>query len=144
MTYLLQHLENEAKRAVQCFLNDKVGYIMALKRLKYMLGQKTRICQVYIQMMTRGKDIGNDDNKNLMEYYFTISDCIVAPDPLKHAPNLFSSDILRQVIRRLSPKIHGKWQELCFTLRRTKESRRKDLKIGFKTEYWHLKKDIFQ
>ena len=95
-------------------------------------------------MMTRGKHIGNDENKNLMEYYYTISDCIVAPGQLKHTPNLFSSDILRQVSRRLSPKIHGKWPELCFTLRRTKESTRKDLKIGFKTEYWHLKKHIFQ
>ena len=35
MTYLLQHLEGKAKRAVQYFSSDKVGYIMALKRLKY-------------------------------------------------------------------------------------------------------------
>ena len=48
MTYLLQHLEGEAKSAVQCFLNDKVRYIMALKRLKYMFGQKPQICQAYI------------------------------------------------------------------------------------------------
>ena len=61
MTYLLQHLESEAKRAVQCFSYDKVGYIMALKRLKYMFAQKSQICQVYRQKMTRGKQIGNDD-----------------------------------------------------------------------------------
>ena len=61
MIYLLQHLEREAKRAVQCFSYDKVGYIMALKRLKYMFGQKSQICQVYRQKMTRGKQIGNDD-----------------------------------------------------------------------------------
>ena len=78
MTYLLQHLEGEAKRAVQCFSNDKVGYIMALKRLKYIFGQKTQICQAYIQKMIRGEQIGNDDNKTLMEYYYNISDCIVA------------------------------------------------------------------
>ena len=44
MTYLLQHLEGEAKRAMQCFSNDKVRSIMALKKLKYTFGQKTRIC----------------------------------------------------------------------------------------------------
>ena len=66
MTYLLQHLEGESKRAVQCFSNDKIGYILALKRLKYMFGQKPRICQAYIQKMTRGKQIGNDDNKRLI------------------------------------------------------------------------------
>ena len=64
MTYLLQHLEGDAKRAVQCFSNDKVGYIMALKRLKYMFGEKPQICQAYIEKMIRGKQIGNDDNKD--------------------------------------------------------------------------------
>ena len=78
MIYLLQHLEGEAKKAVQCFSNDKAEYIMALKRLKRMFGQKPRICQAYIQKMTRGKQIRNDDNKTLMEHYYTISGCIVA------------------------------------------------------------------
>ena len=121
MTYLLQHLEGEAKRAVQCFSNDKVGYIMALKRLKYTFGQKPQICQAYIQKMIRGKQIGNDDKKTLMEYYYTISDCIVALSQLNYTTDLFSSDIRRQVIRRLPPKFHGKWGELCFTLRTVKE-----------------------
>ena len=46
-TYLLQHLEGKAKRAVQCFSNDKVGYIMAVNRLKYFFCQKPQICQAY-------------------------------------------------------------------------------------------------
>ena len=121
MTYLLQHLEGEAKRAVHCFSNVKVVYSMALKRLKYMFGQKPRICQAYIQKMTRGKQIGNDDNKTLMEYYYTISDCIVALGQLNYTSDLYSSDILRQVIRRLPIRLHGKWAEFCFSLRRTKE-----------------------
>ena len=49
MTYLLPHLEIEAKRAVQFFLNNKVGYIMALKKLKYIFGQKSWIFQAYIE-----------------------------------------------------------------------------------------------
>ena len=67
MTSLLQHLEGEAKRAVQYFSNDKVGYIMAHKRLKYMFGQKPWICQAIVQKMIRGKQIENNDNKTLME-----------------------------------------------------------------------------
>ena len=121
VTYLLQHLEGEGKRAVQCFSNDKVEYIMALKRLKYMSGQKPRICQAYIQKMTRGKQIGNDDNKILMEYYYTIIDYIVPISKLNHRSDLFSSDVLWQVICRLPPKFHGKWAEFCFTLRRMTE-----------------------
>ena len=70
--------------------------------------------------MTSGKQIGNDDNKTFMEHYYTMSDCIVALK-LSYTSDFFSSDILRQVIRRLPPKFHGKWAEFCFTLRRTKE-----------------------
>ena len=71
--------------------------------------------------MTRGKQIRNDDNKTLMEYYYTISDCIVALGQLNNTSDLFSSDILQKVIHRLPPKFHGKLAKFCFTLRRTKE-----------------------
>ena len=121
MTYLLPNLEGEAKRAVQCFSNDKVRYIMTLKRLKYMFVQKPQICQAYIQKMIREKQIGNGNNKTLMEYYYAISDWIVALSQLKYTSDLFSSDILRKVIRRLLPKFHDRWAEFCFTLRRVKE-----------------------
>ena len=88
MAYLLQHLEGETKRTVQC-------------------------------------------------------DCIVALGRLNYPSDLFSSDIVRQMICRLPPNFHGKWVE--FTLLR--EKRRNQhlwiLRIGFKTEYWHLKKHIF-
>ena len=71
--------------------------------------------------MTRGKQIGNDDNKTSMEYYYTISDCIVALGQLNYTSDLFSYDILRHMIHRLPPKFHGKWAEFRFTLGRTKE-----------------------
>ena len=33
--FLMQHMDDEAKRAIQVFLTNKNGYILALKRLKY-------------------------------------------------------------------------------------------------------------
>ena len=48
--------------------------------------------------VTRGKQIGNNDNKTLMEYYYTFSECIVALVQLSYTSDLFSSDILQQVI----------------------------------------------
>ena len=149
MTYLLQHLEGKAKSAVQCFSNDKVRYIMALKSLKYMFGQKRRICQGYRQKMIRGKKIGNDDNKTFMEYYYTISDCIVELGQLNYTSEFFSSDILRRVIRRLPPKFHCKWAEFCFTLRRTKEPTLVDFEnwlqdriLAFKEAYLPVKHEL--
>ena len=39
MNYFLHNLEDEEKScSLQCFSNDMVGYIMALKRMKYMFG----------------------------------------------------------------------------------------------------------
>ena len=87
MTYLLQHLEGEAMRAVQCFSNDKMRYIMALKRLKYILctyiytymyNIYTYVIYIiyiyaYIKKMIRGKQIGNDDNETLVEYYYAVT-----------------------------------------------------------------------
>ena len=40
-----------------------------------------------------------NNNKTLMEYYHTIIDCIVALSQLNYTSDLFSSDILRQVIK---------------------------------------------
>ena len=36
--FLMQHVEGETKRAIQVFSTNKNGYILALKRLKYMFG----------------------------------------------------------------------------------------------------------
>ena len=84
-----------------------------------------------------------------MEYYYTISDCIVALSQLNYATDLFSSDILQQVIRRLPPKFHGKWAEFCFTLRRTKEPTLVDFEnwlqdriLAFKEVYLPVKHEL--
>ena len=99
--------------------------------------------------MTRGKQIGNGDNKSLMEYFYAISDCIVALGQFNYTFNLFSSDILRQVIHRLPTKFQGKWPEFCFTLRRTKEptfvefeSWLQDRILAFKETYLLVKYEL--
>ena len=59
--FLMQHVEGEAKRAIQVFSINRNGYIFALKRLKYMFGQNSQISQAYISKLTRGMSISNDD-----------------------------------------------------------------------------------
>ena len=51
---------------------------MALKMIKHVLGQRSRLSQAYIPKLTRGKLISNDDDKSLLEFYYAMSDCIVA------------------------------------------------------------------
>ena len=113
LTYLHQHLIGEAKRVVQGLANDQRGYVFSLKRLKFIFGQRPRIPQAHLSKVTRGKRIGNDDDAGLLEYYYTISDCLVTLKQLNYQSDLYSTDILRQAIRRLPSKFHAKWGEYC-------------------------------
>ena len=70
---------------------------MALKRIKYMFGQRSRISQAYIAKLTRDKPTSNDDDKSLLEFYYTMSDCVVALNQLKYIHDLHSFNVLRQV-----------------------------------------------
>ena len=121
MAYLIQHLEGEAKCACQGFTNDWLGYVMALKRLKYMFGQKSRVAQAHIDKVTRGRSIQNDDVPGLVQFYYTLSDCIVKLRQLNYVSDMYSSDVLRQAVRRLPTRLHNKWAEQCFRLRRHEE-----------------------
>ena len=108
----MQHVDGEAKRALQVFSTNKGGYIVALKRIKYMFGQKSRISQVCIAIITRGKPISNCDDESLLEFYYTMSDCVVALNQLKYIHDLHSSNVLRRALRRLPSKYHNKWAEI--------------------------------
>ena len=112
--FLMQHVEGEAKRAIQVFSSNKNGYILVLKRLKYMFGQKSQISEAYTSKLTRGKPISNDDNKSLLEYYYTINDCVVALKQLNYGYDLHSTDFLRETIRRLPSKYQNRLAEHCF------------------------------
>ena len=71
-------MDGEDKQALQVFLTKQEGYIMALKMIKHMFGQRSRLSQAYIPKLTRRKLISSDDDKSLLEFYYTMSDCIVA------------------------------------------------------------------
>ena len=59
----MQHMGGETKQALQIFSTNKGGYVMTLKRIKYMFGQRSRTCQTYIAKLTRAKPISNDDDE---------------------------------------------------------------------------------
>ena len=42
-TYLIQHLKGEPLKAIEGFDNDAQGYVLSLKRLKYMFGNHTLV-----------------------------------------------------------------------------------------------------
>ena len=52
----------------------------------------------------KGKQIANNDDKGLMELYYSLSDCIIALCQLNYGADIYSTDTLHQTIRRLPNK----------------------------------------
>ena len=119
--YLMQHLQGEPKRALQCYGNDSYGYIQALKRLKYMFGQKTIIAQAVISKITKGRQISNNDVDGLTKYYYVISDCLHTLKRMCYYSDLYSSDVLKQAVGRLPFRLAGKWADYSFRIRKREE-----------------------
>ena len=117
----MQYVEGEARRAIQVFSTNRNDYILALQRLRYMFGQKSQISQACKYKLTRGKSISNDDDKTLLEYYYTMNDCAVALQQFNYVYDLHSTAGLKQTIRRLPSKLHERWAEHCFKIRRNNE-----------------------
>ena len=92
----MDHLEGEAKISVSGFSHDTRGYILSLKRLKFLFGQRSKVAQAYLLGVTRGDQVPDHDVESLVEFYYTISDCLVALRQLNYASDMFSSDTLRQ------------------------------------------------
>ena len=94
---------------------------MALKRIKYMFGQRSRIAEAVITKVINYKPIANRDQNALTEFYYTLSDCLVTLRKLNYVSDLFSTDILRQACRKLPQYLLHKWADYCLILRRTCE-----------------------
>ena len=118
---LLQHLTGEARRAVKGYSNDTRGYVMSLKKLKYLFGQRPLIAQAVLEKVTKGKAIMNDDIRGLTELSYAINDCLVTLELLSYESDLRSSDTLRQVVRRLPSNMQMRWAEHSLSVRSYEE-----------------------
>ena len=127
--YLMQHIEEEAKRALKVFSTNKEGYILTLRGMKYVFGQRPQISQAHISKLAHEKPISNEDEKSILEYYYTTFDCIMDLKQLNCIYDLHSTDVLCQTIRRLLSKYHSSWVEYFFSLRRYKEPSLSDLDL---------------
>ena len=115
--HLMQQLKGHAERSVKGYTNDSRGYVLSLKRLKYLFGQRTKIAQATLLTVTQGAAVQNDDDEGLLEFYYTVSDCLVSLRMLKYDSDLYSSDTLRRAVQRLPSKLINKWAERSMSIR---------------------------
>ena len=120
-TYLIQHLVGEPKKAIEGFANDADGYIASLKRLKYFFGNPSLVAQATIQKVINGNQLPEYDLKALTEFYYSLSTCLNTLTKMKYTADIYSTDVLRQTLRRLPNHLLRKWAEYSFTLRQREE-----------------------
>ncbi len=118
---LLQHLRGEAKKSVRGYANDNRGYVMALKTLKHLFGQRPAVATAILAKVTRGKNIADYDVNALSDFYYSINDCLVTLKQLNYVSDLYSSDTLRQAVQRLPLWLVRKWSERSLYVRRKEE-----------------------
>ena len=115
--FLFQQLRGDAKRAVKGYANDVKGYVLSLKTLKRLFGQRAAIAHAVITQVTKGKMVQNDDQRGLSELYYNVNDCLVTLKQLNYHSDLYSSETLRQAACRLPLYLTTKWAEHCLTIR---------------------------
>ena len=119
--YLTQQLIGQAERAVKGFASDSRGYVLSLQRLKFYFGQKSRIAQATLRIVTHNAAVDNDDIASLQEFYYQISDCLVTLRMLRYESDLRSTQTLRQAVARLPSRMTPKWAEHSLRIRSRSE-----------------------
>ncbi|XP_066927410.1 uncharacterized protein [Clytia hemisphaerica] len=127
--HLIQNLHGEPLKAVSGFDSNYEGYVQSLQRLKYMFGNRSLVAQATIRKLVAGKQLENDDIKGLNDYYYTLSHCMNTLKKMKYYADMYSSDVLRQALKRLPPYLLRKWGEYCLVLRRREEPSLQHLEI---------------
>ena len=121
MAYLLQSVRGEAKRSIQGLQLDWTGYVSALRRLKFMFGRKANIVIGYLDQITNGASVKDNDPQALSEFYYSLSDCNNALVRLNHTSELYSSNLLSRVLTRLPLHLKRKWCKHSYRLRQYEE-----------------------
>ena len=119
--YLTQQLIGQAERAVKGFASDSRGYVLSLQRLKFYFGQKSKIAQATLKIVTENAAVDNDDIVSLQEFYYQISDCLVTLRMLRYESDLRSTQTLRQAVARLPSRMMQKWAEHSLRIRSRSE-----------------------
>ena len=92
-------------QSMGCKLTKK-GYVLSLKRLKYTLGQRSRLLKAHLAKVTRGEQISKDDDTGLLEFYYIINDFLINFYQMNYESDINSTDVLCQTIRRLPSKFY--------------------------------------
>ena len=91
---LFQHLEGEARRSVAGVPCDWAGYVISLKRIKFLFGETSKVISSVIRKITSGPTIRSENKGNLAQFLYDVSDCIISLKQLASPSDLYSHKVL--------------------------------------------------
>ena len=106
---LFQHLEGEARRSVAGVPCDWAGYVISLKRIKFLFGETSKVVSSVIRKITSGPTIRSENKGNLAQFLYDVSDCIISLKQLASTSDLYSHEVLCMTVRRMSRAMQLKW-----------------------------------
>ena len=90
--------------------------------------KESRIAETHLTKITKSKQIANDDDKGLIEFYYCLSDCMITLRQLNYESDTYSADTLCQTICRFSNKFYSRWVSTnCLSVKHMREPRLVDM-----------------
>ena len=121
MSYLIQSLTGDAKRSIKGLSHDWNGYVAGLKRLKLLFGQKSSIVHAHVDTFLRHQTVEDSDTNGLTTFYYKLTDSITSLLRLDYLSEIYSSDLLGRIVRKLPPYLRTKWSEYAWKFRSNKK-----------------------
>ena len=110
MVQLKMHLEKEAERAISGLGCNGVMYATALKMIKEQFGQPSIVARSFINKLTKGPKLANNNRQGLRDLSHDIINSIAALQRMNYFADANATDNLRQIVMRLPDYLISKWK----------------------------------
>lgn len=111
IAYLFQHLEGEAKKAVESLGVTGHTYAAALKILKRLFGNPYRVASAHLKSMIDGPYVSPNDRQALRDYYYQVKACTSWCVKMGQFATLQTPEYLSKGAMRLPMSLRVKWYE---------------------------------
>lgn len=111
MSYLLENLSGEAKKAVESLGATGYSYPTALKILKRQFGNPSSVASAYLKNMLDNSVVTSHDRQALRDYYYQVKACNTWCVKVDQSAILLKSEYLSRATKRLHINLRVRWYE---------------------------------
>ena len=120
LNYLILYCEGQAKKLIEhCVILGDKGYQKALELLHDRYGSPYDIARTYIDSLTKGPVLSNNDTTALVSLSDDMIKCETVLNALGYCSDLNSSHTLQSIVVRLPVSFRAKWADHSFKLQKS-------------------------